>query len=137
VLAFVVTVATMAVGTVLLDSRGEATLGAAGVADVLWRVLAVAALLGPFGVCLGALIRNQVATVVGVIVIAAAVEPALSTAASEAARFGPLAGAPGGVLGGATADALLAPVPALAVVVAWAVAAFAAAVVRLRGRDLV
>ena len=34
-------------GTIALKARGEATLGVGGLADVLWRNLAVAALLGP------------------------------------------------------------------------------------------
>ena len=55
VLSLLVTVATMLVGTLILAGRGEATLGAGGLADVLWRNLAVAALLGPLGVAFGAL----------------------------------------------------------------------------------
>jgi ABC-type transport system involved in multi-copper enzyme maturation permease subunit len=137
VLSLLVTVATMVVGTLVLSARGEATLGASGLADVLWRNLAVAALLGPLGVCVGALLRNQVVTVVGSIVVAAAVEPALLAALPEVGRFGPLSGAPGGILGDATVHGLLAPGLAVAVLVAWVLAAFAAAAVRLRGRDLV
>jgi ABC-2 type transport system permease protein len=138
-LSLVVTVATMVVGELILSSRGEATLGAGGLADVLWRNLAVAALLGPFGVCVGALLRNQIATVVGLVIVAAVVEPAVVQAVPEVGRFGPLAGAPDGILGGADAAAtgVLAPGPAIAVVVAWTLAAFIAAAIRLRNRDLV
>ena len=99
VLSLLVTVATMVVGTVILEHRGEATLGAGGLADVLWRNLAVAAVLGPLGVCIGALIRNQVVTVVGLIVLAAVLEPAVLQRRPGVGRFGPLSGAPGGVLG--------------------------------------
>jgi hypothetical protein len=137
VLSLLVTVATMLVGTLILSSRGDETLGAGGLLDVLWRNLAVAALLGPLGVCVGALLRNQVVTVVGSVVVAAAVEPALFAALPEVGRFGPLSGAPGGILGDATVHGLLAPGLAVAVLVAWVLAAFAAAAVRLRGRDLV
>jgi ABC-2 type transport system permease protein len=139
VLSLLVTVATMLVGTLILDGRGEATLGAAGLADVLWRNLAVAAVLGPLGVCVGALLRNQTVTVIGSVVVAAVLEPALLTAVPDVGRFGPLLGAPSGILGGAAAAAngLLAPGLALAVLLAWAAAAFAAAAARLRGRDLV
>ena len=139
VLSLLVTVATMLVGTLILGGRGEATLGAAGLADVLWRNLAVAAVLGPLGVCVGALLRNQTVTVVGSVVVAAVLEPALFAAVPDVGRFGPLLGAPSGILGGADAAAngLLAPGLALAVLVAWAGAAFAAAAARLRGRDLV
>jgi len=137
VLSLLVTVATMVVGTLVLDARGEETLGLGGLADVLWRNLAVAALLGPLGVAVGALVRNQVVTIVGLIAVAAVVEPALSGAVPDVGRFGPLAGAPGGVLGGPDAAALLAPGLALAVLAAWALAAFATAAWRLRTRDLI
>jgi ABC-2 type transport system permease protein len=137
VLSFLVTVATMLVGTLILDIRGEATLGAGGLADVLWRNLAVAAVLGPLGVCVGALVRNQIVTVVGLIVIAAVLEPAVFSVAPHVGRFGPLAGAPGGVLGGRDAGGMLAPGLALAVLIAWAGVAFVAAATRLQRRDLV
>jgi len=137
VLALLVTVSTMVVGTLILDARGEETLGLGGLADVLGRNLAVAALLGPLGVGVGALVRNQIVTVVGLVAMAAVLEPAVSQVAPEVGRFGPMAGAPGGVLGGADASGLLAPGLALAVLVAWAGVAFAAGAWRLRRRDLV
>jgi ABC-2 type transport system permease protein len=139
VLTLLVTAATMLVGTLILSSRGEETLGAGGLADVLWRNLSLAALLGPLAVSVGALLRNQMVTVVGTIVVAAALEPALFELAPDVGRFGPLFGAPAGVLGGADAarDGLLAPGPALAVLIAWTGAAFAAAAARLRRGDLV
>jgi ABC-2 type transport system permease protein len=135
VLSILVTVPTIIVGELVLSARGEATLGAGGVADVLWRNLAVAALLGPLGVCVGALVRNQIVTVVGLVIVAAALEPAVFQAVPEVGRFLPLAGAPGGVLGGT--DGMLTPGPALAVLGAWGLGAFAVAAVSLRRRDLV
>lgn len=75
-LSIIVTVPTIIVGELVLSGRGLSTLGAGGIADVLWRNLAVAALLGPLGVCVGAMIRNQIVTVIGLIIIAAAIEPA-------------------------------------------------------------
>jgi ABC-2 type transport system permease protein len=136
VLSLVVTASIMLVGTLILSSRGEQTLDLAGLLDVLWRNLAVAALLGPLGVCVGALLRNQIVTVVGLIIVAVALEPALLENASEIGRFGPLLGAPAGILAGA-GEELLAPVAAAAVCIAWVTAAFAAAAALLRGRDLV
>ena len=129
-LAIIVTVPTIIVGELVLSGRGLATLGAGGIADVLWRNLAVAALLGPLGVCVGALVRNQIVTVIGLIIIAAAIEPAVFQAVPEVGRLLPLAGAPGGVLGGTHGD--LSPGPALAVMVAWTLTIFAAAAWRLR-----
>jgi len=136
-LSLLVTVSTMVVGTLILDLRGDETLGLGGLADVLWRNLAVAAVLGPVGVCIGALVRNQIVTVVGLVAMAAVLEPAVSQVAPAVGRFGPLAGAPGGIIGGPDAVALLAPGVALAVLIAWACVAFAAAAWRLRSRDLV
>jgi ABC-2 type transport system permease protein len=136
-LSLLVTVSTMVVGTLILDLRGEETLGLGGLADVLWRNLAVAAVLGPVGVCIGALVRNQIVTVVGLVAMAAVLEPAVSQVAPAVGRFGPLAGAPGGIIGGPDAEALLAPGLALVVLIAWACVAFAAAAWRLRSRDLV
>jgi hypothetical protein len=134
-LSILVTVPTIIVGELVLAGRGDATLGAGGIADVLWRNLAVAALLGPLGVCIGALVRNQIVTVVGLVIVAAALEPAVFSGVPEVGRFLPLSGAPGGVLGGT--DGTLSPGPALAVLIAWGLAAFAAAAVNLRRRDLV
>jgi ABC-type transport system involved in multi-copper enzyme maturation permease subunit len=134
-LSILATVPTIIVGELVLSGRGEATLGAGGIADVLWRNLAVAALLGPIGVCVGALVRNQIVTVVGLVMVGAALEPAVFSAVPEVGRYLPLAGAPGGVLGGT--DGVLAPGFALAVLAAWGVVAFAAAALNLRRRDLV
>jgi ABC-2 type transport system permease protein len=136
-LSLLVTASTMVVGTLILDLRGQETLGLGGLADVLWRNLAVAAVLGPIGVCVGALVRNQIVTVVGLVAMAAVLEPAITQVAPAVGRFGPLAGAPGGVIGGPDASELLAPGLALAVLLAWAGLAYAAAAWRLRSRDLV
>ena len=137
VLSAVVGIATMIVGTIVLHANGDPTLGLGGLADVLWRNLAVAAVLGPLGVAVGALVRNQVVTVIGLITIASVLEPGINQVAPAVAKFGPLAGAPGGVLGGPNGIGLLAPGIALIVLIAWAGALFAGAAWRLNSRDLV
>jgi hypothetical protein len=139
VLSLLVTAAIMVAGTVILSARGEATLGAVELADVLWRNLAVAALLGALGVGVGGLVRNQVVAVTGLLVVGLALEPALASLLPEVARFGPVLGAPRGILGGVDVPKgeLLAPGVAVAVSVAWAAATFAAGAASLRGRDLV
>jgi ABC-2 type transport system permease protein len=136
-LSLVVTLAIMLVGTLILSSRGQQTLDAGGLADVLWRNLAIAAVLGPLGVCIGALLRNQVVTVVGVVIVAVALEPQLLSAIPDVGRFGPLFAVPQGILGGAGVEHALAPGAAVAVALAWVAAAFAAAGARLRRGDLV
>jgi hypothetical protein len=139
VLTVLVTAVTMIVGEITLAASGHATLGVGGLADVFWRNIAVAVVLAPLGVCVGALGRNQIATVVGLVAMAAALEPGIFGASEAVGRFGPLAQAPGGVLGGSaeTTDGLLSAGPALVVMVAWAAAAFGVAATRLRNRDLV
>ncbi len=140
VLSLLVTVAIMAVGTLILSSRGEQTLALADLADVMWRNLAVAALLGAFGVCIGALVRNQIVAVVGVLVVTFALEPAVVALASDVGQFGPTIGAPNALQ---RLDAIgedgrqLAPGIAALVMLAWVCLGFAAAAALLRRRDLV
>src|SRR5204862_8095043 len=114
------TLVTMIAGTIALKAGGHATLGVGGLADVMWRNLAVAAVLGPFGVAIGALGRNQIVTVIGLIAVASFLEPQLFAASQAVGRFGPLSGAPASVLGGATTDGMLAPGPGFVVMGAWA-----------------
>jgi hypothetical protein len=137
VLALVTTVATMLVGTLILAASGDVTIGLVEL-DVLWRNLAIAALLGALGVGVGALVRNQTVAVTTLLIIGLFLEPTLSTLVPDVARFGPTVGAPTGILGlEHTQDQLLAPGLALAVSIGWASAVFTAAAARLRGRDLV
>ena len=89
VLVFLVTVVTMIAGTIALKAGGHPTLGAGGLADVLWRNLAVAAVLGPFGVAIGALGRNQIVTVVVLIAVAAVLEPQLFAASRSSISVSP------------------------------------------------
>ena len=142
VLSLVVTLVIMLVGTLILSERGETTLGVGDLVDVLWRNLAVAALLGAFGVCIGGLVRNQIVAIVGLLIFSLALEPAVFALAPDVGRFGPTAGAPSGIVGTDTIDTsdeadLLAPGVAVLVMIAWVGACFAAAGALLRARDLV
>jgi ABC-2 type transport system permease protein len=138
-LALVVTLAIMLVGTAILSARGQETLGVVALADLLWRSLVVAGLLGALGVGIGAVARNQTVTVVGIVLALVVVEPILLDLVPEVGRFGPFSGTPNAILGGFDLpDAkLLAPGIAIAVSIAWVSAAFAAAAGLLRRRDLV
>jgi ABC-2 type transport system permease protein len=136
VLSLAVTAVIMLTGTLILESRDQPTLGLASLAGLLWRNLAVAALLGSLGVGIGALLRNQIATVVGLLVVALALEPILLAQLPDIERFGPLIGAPTGILG-VNHDTLLAPGLAAMVSIAWAGAAFMSAAALLRRRDLI
>lgn len=141
VLSLIVTVSIMAVGTLIQAVSGDTTVGIADLADVLWRNLAVAALLGAFGVCVGGLVRNQVVAMIGLLVVAFILEPTLIGLAPDVGQFGPTSGAPNGILGAETfddtGDGLLPSGIAVLVMIAWVGAAFAAAAALLGRRDLV
>lgn len=138
-LSLVVTVAIMIVGTLLLSSAGEPTAGIVDLADVLWRNLVVAALLGALGVCVGGLVRNQVVAIVGLLILSFAIEPTLLGLAADVGRFGPTVGAPNGILGFDPFgdEELLSPGIAVLVGLAWVGLGAAANAALLRRRDLV
>lgn len=139
-LSLIVTTVIMLVGTLILSSRGEPTIGISELADVLWRNLLVAALLGALGVGIGTLVRNQIVAVVGVLVFAFVLEPAIISLVADVGRFGPTVGAPNGILKtdpfGDSAH-LLQPGIAALVLLGWVAVGFAAAGALLRQRDLV
>jgi hypothetical protein len=140
VLSLIVTLTIMLVGTVILSIRDLPTLAAGPLLDVLWRNLAGAAYLGAIGVCIGALLRNQVAALVGVLIVFIIVEPTLLGLASDVGRYAPLQGAPAGLVGfngdeNGDVD-LLAPGIAALVMLGWLTALFGVAAALLRGRDL-
>jgi ABC-2 type transport system permease protein len=139
VLSLIVTVALMALGTLILSIRDETTLPLADLADVLWRNLLVAALLGAFGVCIGGIVRNQIVAIVGILIFAFALEPALLNLALEVGKFGPTTGAPSGIVGINPVDngELLSPGVALLVMLGWVGLGFAVTATLLRRRDLV
>jgi hypothetical protein len=141
-LSLIVTVIIMIVGTLILSIRNEETAAVSDLIDVLWRNLLVASLLGALGVGIGAVVRNQIAAIVGVLFIAFVLEPTLIGLAEDYGRFGPTQGAPGGIIQaagfeGEDTDLLLSPGVAVLVMLGWVGAFFGAAAARLRGGDLV
>lgn len=138
VLSFVVTLTNMVVGSIILSARGETTADFADLVDVLWRNLTVAALLGAFGVAIGALVRNQVAAIIGVLVFALIVEPTVGGLAPDVGKFGPTSSAPTAILYGSDADDeyLSSAAAGVAVMLAWIAAAAAAGGALLKSRDL-
>jgi len=138
VLSFVVTVALMVAGTIVLAARDQPTLGVVDLADILWRNLATAAYFGALGVCVGALVRNQVIGIVGLLVFGLAVEPALFALTDNVAKFLPVSGAPNAVTQTSFGDnAHLSLGAALAVMLGWIGLGFVASGVTLERRDLV
>ena len=140
-ISLIVTVAIMAIGTLILSARDLPTAGLGDLADVLWRNLVVAAYLGAFGVCIGGLIRNQIVAIVGLLLMTFAIEPAVIGLAPEVGKFGPTLGAPNGFIGledvFGEGDEQLTPAVALLVMIGWVGLAFTAAAARLERRDLV
>jgi ABC-2 type transport system permease protein len=137
VLSLIVTVAIMFVGSLMVSAKHDLTVGAGDLADVLWRNLTLAALLGALGVGIGGLLRNQVVGIVGVLVLALMVEPTVMALEPDVGRFGPTSGAPNGIQDVDYDDDLLTPGAAIAVMLGWIAVFFAAAGALLRRRDLV
>ena len=136
VLSLIVTATIMLIGTLVLDARGEPTLGAGDLADVLWRNLLLAALFGALGVGIGAILRNQVVAIVGVLIFTFVVDPTVRALAEDVGRYGPTSGAPSAILDNGSDSDLLAPGVAVLVMLGWIGAASVAAGILLRRRDL-
>jgi hypothetical protein len=124
----------LVLGLPLLAAHPEPGLGSHNVALVVGGSLIAAALSAIIGVAVGALVRNQVAGVVGALILAFVVSPLIAVIDETAVEFTPfgaafaLAGDPqAGTLswGG---DALL--------LVAWTVPLMIAAIIAERRRDL-
>jgi ABC-2 type transport system permease protein len=140
VVSLIVTVTIMAVGTLILSLRDLATVGVGELVDVAWRNLVVAAFFGAFGVCVGAIVRNQIAAIVGLIVFSFAVEPAVLGLAPEYGRFGPTSGAPNAIVGiqaFGEDEQQLSPTAAALVLIGWIGVTFLAAMLLLQRRDVV
>jgi ABC-type transport system involved in multi-copper enzyme maturation permease subunit len=96
--------------------------------------VAAAALTATIGVAIGALVRNQVGAIVALVVYAFVVEGLVFAAVPAIGRYLPAAAS--SALGGIPDENLLAPGVAAAVVLAWAAAFAAAAVVRTERSDV-
>jgi ABC-2 type transport system permease protein len=143
VLSIAISVAITIVGFIILTARDLPTPGVGELLEQLGRNAVIALLLGALGVGLGALVRNQVVAIVGLLVISFVVEPTLVALVDEVGRFGPFGALPTAVQGvppedvGYTEDTdLLAPGLALVVMLVWIGASFAAGAVLLKRRDL-
>lgn len=137
-LSIAIAVAIAAVGLGILSARGQPTPPLGDIVDLAARNAVVAAVIGAFGVGIGALVRNQPVAIVGVFVLALIVEPLLLGLVPSVGRFGPIIALPGGFTGssGSDADELLSPLPALGLMLAWVAALFAAGGALLRRRDV-
>jgi ABC-2 type transport system permease protein len=143
VLSVLISIAITVVGLIILTVRDLPTPDAGELIEQIARNAVVAALLGAFGVGIGALLRNQVVAVVGLLVIGFAVDPLVAALLPEVARFSPFSGLPIGITEVDPEDAglpedvdVLSPGLALLGMLAWIGAAFAAGAALLIRRDL-
>ena len=140
-LSLAVSIGVTGLGLAILELRDLPTPQAGDLLDLWWHNAIVAGLLGAFGVAIGALVRNQAVAIVGVLIVAFAVEPALLAIAPDVGRFGPL-----NILPTAVADIdpealgvdveLLSPGLAVLAMLAWIGAGFSVAAALLQRRDL-
>jgi ABC-2 type transport system permease protein len=142
-LSLLISLAIAVLGLAILAFRDLPTPEAGELAGLAVRNALVAALLGAFGVGIGALVRNQVVAVVGVLVLTFVVESTLIFLLPEVARFGPFSALPTAAADIPAEDAglgdeiqLLSPGLAVLALLAWIGAAFAAGAALLRRRDL-
>jgi hypothetical protein len=142
-LSVLISIAMAAVGFAVLEIRSLPTPDGGDLVDLYARNALVAALGGAFGVGIGALVRNQAIAIVGVLLLAFAIEPALAALAPDIGRFAPIGALPTAVTdvdpeaAGAFEDVdLLAPGLALVLLLVWIGAAFAAGAALLRVREV-
>jgi ABC-2 type transport system permease protein len=142
VLSVLISIAVGIAGFAILTARDLPTPELGELVEQFARNAGIAALGGAFGVGIGALVRNQVVAIVGVLVMGFAVEPLLVALVPEVGRFGPFGALPTAAQGLDPEDVGMADVdlPAAGVAVllllAWIAAAFAAGAALLRRRDL-
>jgi hypothetical protein len=140
-LSLLIAIGVSITGFAVLSARDLPVPEAGELAAQLGRNAIVAALLGAFGVGIGALVRNQAVAIVGVLVASFVLEPAVLGLAPDVGRFGPFVGLPVGVQDIPASDlgfddVLFSPAIAGLGMLAWIGAAFAAGAALLHRRDI-
>jgi ABC-2 type transport system permease protein len=142
VLSLLISITIAIVGMVILSSRDLPTPELGELVGQIVRNAELAALLGAFGLALGTLVRNQPVAIVGVLLLAFAIEPSLIALAPDVARFAPFSGLSGAIQQIPASDIgnddlhLLAPGVAVVAMLAWIGSVFAAGALLLKRRDL-
>ncbi len=126
--------ATFAVGLPLIAGEPGPGLQTAAVIAIAAGSLAAAALSTIMGAAVGTLLRNQIAGVVGALVLTQMVQPLIPMIDESAAGFTPIAAA--NTLAGTGDAASLAPGWALLVLLGWTLTLLGAAAFAERRRDL-
>jgi ABC-2 type transport system permease protein len=143
VLSLLISIVVAVVGMIILSSRDLPTPSLGDLIGQIIRNAEVAALLGAFGLALGTLVRNQPVAIVGVLILAFAIEPTLVGLVPSVGRFAPFSALSGSIqhipasdIGGSDDLNLLSPAAAWLAMLAWIAVPFAAGAVLLRRRDL-
>ena len=124
------------IGRAILSSRGiPLALDGGDVAQLLLGAVAAAAVWGAIGVGLAAILRNQIAAVIGLIAWSLLVENLLFGLVPSIGRFTP--GRASDALMGMTADHLLSGGAGAAVLVAWAAVLAVAGLAMTARRDVI
>lgn len=125
----------LVIGLGILSGRGiHRTLGWGSVSQLGLGTVAAAALWGGIGVGLGAIVRNQIGAVIGVLVWVFVVENLLFGFVPSVGRFTP--GRAQDALTGMSADHLLPAAAGGAVLLVWSLGLFAAGLAVTRARDV-
>ena len=143
VLSLLISIGIAISGYLVLGLRDLPTPSFGDVVVQFLRNALVAGLAGAFGVGLGALVRNQVVAIVGLLVLSFIVEPILIGLVPDVGRFGPFGALPTAAAGIDPSDVgmpedidLPSAGVAILLMLAWIAAAFAAGAALLRARDL-
>jgi ABC-2 type transport system permease protein len=143
VLSILISIAIGIVGYILLTVRDLPTPGLGDVLEQFARNVLISGLLAAFGVGIGAIVRNQVVAIVGLLVWAFLVEPAVLALAPDVGRFAPFSALPTSIqeippdqVGLPEEVELVSAGAAVVLMLAWIGAAFAAGAALLLRRDL-
>jgi ABC-2 type transport system permease protein len=139
-LSLAVSISVAVVASVLLSLRDLPLPGLLEIVGQIGRNAAIVALLGALGVAAGALVRQQVVALVGVLVLSFAIEPAVLALAPSVGRFGPWVALPGSIQGVPPEELGvgkgLKAGPAVAVMLAWIAALWGLGGAVLRGKEV-
>jgi hypothetical protein len=141
-LSVAISISVAILGFAILEARDLPTPGLGELIEQFARNAGVAALLGAFGVGVGSLVRNQPTAIVGILIVAFVFDPLLGEFAPSVERFSPTGALPSAVQGldpddvGLSKVDFLSPGLAVAWMLAWIAALFAAGAALLRARDV-
>jgi hypothetical protein len=143
VLSVLLSIAIAIAGYIVVSIRDIDAPSFGDLIDQYARNAGLAFLAGAFGVGLGAIVRNQVAAIIGVLILILVIEPVLLGLAPEVGRYSPFSALPVAAAGLDPEDAgmpddvdLVAPGLAVVLLLAWIGAAFSVGYATLRYRDL-